>query len=520
MRRALAATAFILAMPHASAATLDCPASTTLETLVDCISQQMPQSGSNGFVPPTTQQQTEFRAAVNQMLQGQCAFTLGANIAPSMIVRNFTDSGNGRSYCVLMETLDANNNGFVDKGWGTFITYAGAIREMSHHAPHPKFNTSTTGSEGDSYTEREAVRIFMDTSSRSYLMCGARRGANSTSNACQSAYSFADCAHNTNNMFHAANQELAAFYGAQDWLAIQWHGKAVDSCSMDHFMSIGFDANPPAGSKVLALQSAINAVRPDWSTATPHNDGCSLNATENVQGRMLNGVAAGSVCGTSATAPSQKFMHIEQTVGLLADLDGAALGWSTAINNAFPTGTPGVPTGVGAAPGNGQVTVSWGAVTGASTYNLKRGSVPGGPYPNVTSGITGTSKVDAGLTNGVAYYYVVSAQNGLGESANSAEASATPSGPSPPAPPAGLTASAGTKKKIVLNWSASAGATSYHVKRATVSGGPYSTVATGITATSYTNSGLTSGTTYYYVVSAVGSGGESADSSQASAVAP
>jgi len=44
-----------------------------------------------------------------------------------------------------------------------------------------------------------------------------------------------------------------------------------------------------------------------------------------------------------------------------------------------------------------------------------------------------------------------------------------------------------------VGWSAASGATSYNVKRATVSGGPYTAVATGVTATSYTNTGLTNG---------------------------
>ncbi len=82
--------------------------------------------------------------------------------------------------------------------------------------------------------------------------------------------------------------------------------------------------------------------------------------------------------------------------------------------------------------------------------------------------------------------------------------------------PSGLSATAGTAQ-VTLTWSPAPGALSYQVKRSTVSGGPYGVIASGITTTSHVDSGLAGGVTYYYVVSAVNGGGESFDSSEASA---
>jgi len=90
-----------------------------------------------------------------------------------------------------------------------------------------------------------------------------------------------------------------------------------------------------------------------------------------------------------------------------------------------------------------------------------------------------------------------------------------------PPVPASLTAVAASGSQVNLTWAASFSATSYNVKRAIVSGGPYTTVSTGVTATSYSDIGLAPGTTYYYVVSAVSSGGsESGNSSEVSPLPP
>jgi hypothetical protein len=87
--------------------------------------------------------------------------------------------------------------------------------------------------------------------------------------------------------------------------------------------------------------------------------------------------------------------------------------------------------------------------------------------------------------------------------------------PPPPTPPTGLTATAGNAQ-VTLTWNAASGAISYNVKRATVSGNESVTNAT-VTTTNYIDMQVTNGTTYYYEVSAVNAGGESANSSEVSA---
>ena len=84
-----------------------------------------------------------------------------------------------------------------------------------------------------------------------------------------------------------------------------------------------------------------------------------------------------------------------------------------------------------------------------------------------------------------------------------------------PPTPTGLTATGGNAQ-VMLAWAASAGATSYYVKRSTTTGGPYTQIATQ-TTTSYADTGLTNETKYYYVVSAYSSAGQSANSTEVSA---
>jgi hypothetical protein len=496
---------FILLTGDQATADLTCSSSTTLQALATCIRNQMPQSGSNGFVAPNATEQADWRAVVNLMLQGACNFALPANVAGIMQIRLFNDSDNGRSYCVLMEVRDANSNGFVDRGWGTFIVYGAATRELSHQAPHPI---------SDSTTEIQAITIFKETDSRSYLMAGAHRNANSATSTCQSSYKAADVAHNIANMFHVTNQELMVFYGGTLWNAIQWHGMAADTCAnTDVYPTHGLNVSPVGGDKIVELRNNLLLQHSAWDVDLPGAGACGLNATDNTQGRLINGVPAQSVCGTAASIYNGKFIHIEQDPNFRNPSD-----WIIPVKDTWPIDLPAAPTNLNATAGNAQVSLSWIASAAATGYRVHRGTTSGGPYSTIATDLPNTSYVDSGVTNGVTYYYVVTAVNAVGESASSNQVSATPSAPTIPAAPTGLTARAG-KRKITLNWMAASGANTYNVKRSGANGGPYTTIAAGVTGTTYTNIGLSSGVTYYYVATAVNAAGESANSNQASAKA-
>lgn len=71
--------------------------------------------------------------------------------------------------------------------------------------------------------------------------------------------------------------------------------------------------------------------------------------------------------------------------------------------------------------------------------------------------------------------------------------------------------------QVTLSWEAVSGATGYNVKRSTTAGGPYTTIVSNVSGTSYVDTGVVNGTTYYYVVTAITTEGESDNSNEASA---
>src|SRR5207253_2512163 len=136
--------------------------------------------------------------------------------------------------------------------------------------------------------------------------------------------------------------------------------------------------------------------------------------------------------------------------------------------------------------------------------------------------IQGIASGDAvtGLTNGTTYYFVVTAVNGGGESPDSSPAASAIPEPPPPAAPTSVLAAAGNGQ-VTLSWTASSGATSYDAYWSTsssVSKTSGTKVANAVSGDAVT--GLSNGTSYHFIVTAVNLGGESAASSPAAMATP
>ncbi|MFC2073183.1 hypothetical protein ACFLUU_10935, partial [Chloroflexota bacterium] len=177
-------------------------------------------------------------------------------------------------------------------------------------------------------------------------------------------------------------------------------------------------------------------------------------------------------------------------------------------DSATPDATPAAPTGLAATSGDKQVSLNWndnseGDIDG---YNVYRSLTSGSGYSKVNGSLVATSNyTNTGLPGGVTYYYVVTAVDMIAnESGYSNEDSATPTDLTP-AVPTGLAATPGDKQ-VSLNWNNNTedDLDGYNVYRSLTSGSGYAKINGSLLSTSdYTDTGLTGGTTYYYVVTAV-----------------
>jgi hypothetical protein len=173
------------------------------------------------------------------------------------------------------------------------------------------------------------------------------------------------------------------------------------------------------------------------------------------------------------------------------------------------------PTSVTATPGNGTITIAWTGAPGATSYNIYWSTSPGITPSNGVK-ITGATNpyTLTGLVNGTTYYLLVTAVGAAGELPASEPSSATPALPFP----TGVTATP-ANAQMTIAWIAVPGATSYNLYVSSTSGvTPSNGTKIAGASNPYVVTGLSNGTSYYAVVTAVFTSSESDPSPQVSAI--
>jgi fibronectin type 3 domain-containing protein len=176
------------------------------------------------------------------------------------------------------------------------------------------------------------------------------------------------------------------------------------------------------------------------------------------------------------------------------------------------------PAAISAVPASASsIAVTWGQVSGALNYKLYRSTDENGPYEYFAT-TAELSYIDAVSDNTLKYFYKVSAVNTTGESLLSVYASAEFKFPNAPS---GLSAVSLSSTSLEISWDSVQGASGYKLYHSnTTATGTYNLIAT-LDAASYTHTGLTINTDYWYKVSAVNIIGEGAQSAYITArIAP
>jgi hypothetical protein len=164
--------------------------------------------------------------------------------------------------------------------------------------------------------------------------------------------------------------------------------------------------------------------------------------------------------------------------------------------------TPSDFTLIQAASGAGQVTLSWTESNKATSYKIEYGTTSG-VYSSTASSCTANSTVCIipALTNGITYYFKVTAANSIGSKVANNELPATPIGSF------SLSGAIPAASQITLAYSLAAGATNYIIRYGFSSGNYLFTFSTSETASPVIVTGLNNGTTYYFQVTAINSSG-------------
>ncbi|THU90206.1 hypothetical protein K435DRAFT_760478 [Dendrothele bispora CBS 962.96] len=335
----------------------DCLQNSTLIDLVDCLNDftvgpSYYNASSYAAAQPNAEQLDAWTTTITSMLDFNnvdCStVSLPKSLSFIYTLTPFLDHSSQTPYCVLSETNSFPDHNYL-KGWGLFVVPAlqsQITRSIHLSAPHPL---------ADIDTPQQAAAIFSLSGARSLLVSGRIRSAFDEATDCvkpvnpNTTYFKTDPAHDVNEPFNVAARAIRSWQNTHggcptdNCAYIQIHGKAASTCLNDTaFISSGLGASPLSSMNWYQTHPQAPALRikdsfhqvfsgytnfKNFTAAIPPTDPtCSLTATENVFGRLVNGVEEMDVCTTAADASDSAdggkedggvtgdFVHIEQAI--------------------------------------------------------------------------------------------------------------------------------------------------------------------------------------------------------------
>jgi Zn-dependent metalloprotease len=188
------------------------------------------------------------------------------------------------------------------------------------------------------------------------------------------------------------------------------------------------------------------------------------------------------------------------------------------VSSPATTTVAAAPTAVSAVAGDAQAVVSWTAPASNGGCTITGYTVTAAPGGRTATSTGATTATVAGLANGMAYTFTVTATSAAGTStASAASAPATPR--TVPGPPTAVSAVAGNAQAVV-SWTAPASNGGSGITGYTVTAAPGGRTATSTGATTATVAGLANGTAYTFTVTATSAAGTSTASAPTDAVTP
>ncbi len=282
---------------------------------------------------------------------------------------------------------------------------------------------------------------------------------------------------------------------------------------------------PSAPTTLAAVGISSNQINLTWVDNSADETGFVVERALSAAGPYAviatsgsNAVSYSDVSGSASTTYFYR-VHATNSGGNSADSNIVS-----ASTQAVVVAAPAAPSGLMAvSASSAQINLSWTDTSVTETgFKIERGATAAGPFALIfTTAANINSYSDSSLAASTTYYYRIASYNNVGSSANTSVASAMTQATATvvPAAPSGLAAAASSTTQINLTWSDnSTNESGFKIERGSSVAGPFNLIFTAAAAsTSYSDTALTSATTYYYRIYSFNSAGNSAVSTTASA---